>query len=496
MRFRFDYRKARFYLKYVVTAAAVVLVVILAIKNFPPLGANLTYELDLAEDDRYSNVKRNPLETSVFLSQGPEGQIFEIPGLNMQTDMVQFELKTPYESLESAEVEASFKGGARELLIGVQNPITQQYSYLPLQNRSLNSLGWDYVADGGVTLFQRTRRFDSVEDFLGSLPSMSKTSTSGEAIPIISTYYYDLEQPRSPDIDLSKVDRPMEIDHALRGGHSFYTYVGKRSPEFSFTVRDLNAYEGADQLQVIVYSGDRIVDSRILEDDGDVSSGAVVSPSRSVTYDFPDLEEGTYRFDLVCNNDLVITNIKSSQFYLVFDQQLFVADHELYLFLPSRGATIYTDATALSGETWHEEALQTVTSDGARLMEISQVGIPFVAELPPGLKQLEIEEGDILLKTQKGYFSFDRESFFDPRPIATVPYSELAFPSSVEYIVATYTFPEKEDRVFTARQTIPLEGIPVPNNLVGFSLYAPQLVKSKKALELYSLGITIRKPGY
>ena len=492
MRRDLNWGEARRVVRVAIVVAALLFVAVLLWKNIAPFGANTEYSLDPSRSS--GNVEVYQPLTAVSTLGTDEGKVYQVPGLVMETDEVRFGLKVPYDELDSARVRIKYGWNPTELLVGVEDRSRGDYILKPIHSKALNSLAWDSTEDDNLTLYQKNEGFASVDEFLGSLDSFVREDAAPKKASI-STYYYAPKQPPSPEIDPDRINDGATVTSALRGFHSFYLYVKGEPLEVVLTLQDLNTYEGGDPLEILVVSGEEVVEYWKIDDDGDETGSDKPSDPWEETIMVEDLEEGAYRVDVVCNEDIIIREIDSSQTYLTFIDQVFIANHDLYGVLETRGSTVYTNATTLDVETWHQEALQTVVVNDTETVVVNMVAQPFTVELPPGVNKVTTEMGDIVLGSPGRYFSFSADSYFDPFPLATVPFNRYFQPSSIDYVIADYRVPGVEGELFVQEVTVPLKGVSFPNHEVDMVLRAPGLVAGGRGIPIDSLEVELVKSG-
>jgi len=474
---------------------AVTVFAVLIYKNVAPFGATIIYKIDLDEGSENITIP-TPLTPSTLLGRNGKGTYYRIRQQKMLTDQVAFDLKVPYARWDKVEVKIRYQGDPEELLVGfndpaIRDPANGHYAVKPIHNKSLNSLDWSRVESNHLTLFQWKRRFANINDFIAN--SGISLHNKDTAKQNIATYYYEFSQ--QPKIETGKANDGAEVDASLRGSHIFYVYLKGVPLEFSFTKQDINWYEGADPLNVGVYSGARLVHSQSVPDDGDAASSYKTFKSQKIKVHVPNLKEGVCKVVLDCGMDVVIKGLKSRQKYLSFEGKLFLADHELYRMEATRASTLYTNAKKLDAISWHKPALQTLQINNRQSLVLNKQNKSFSLSLTRGKSKIVTEKGDIILSSEGGYFAFSEDSLFDPVPFKTVPYSKDLLPYNIDYIMAGYTVPKRKGAWRTNSVILDLSGVKIKDNKLGFVLSSPGLVQRGEEIVLGSVEITLTKPG-
>ena len=473
--------------KVAIVLAVVVFFAVLICKNVAPFGATVEYTIEFGEGGKDEPA---PLTPSTALGIGDDGSIYEVPEVKMTTDLVTFELETPYDDFDFAEVSIEYRGEPDELLMGVTDSPNEPYIYKPVHNSSLNDLPWGVLTEGPLTLFQKSGEYASVEEFISRPP----LAAPGEAdYACVAEYYYELPQP-VPDIDILRAEAGTDIGTTLRGDHSLYIYVDGTA-ELQLTKVEINLDDGPDPLDIILYRGNEPVWATAAPDDGDESSDGMISAPLETGFVLEGLESGIYRVDLVCGDDVLIAGLRSAQGYLSFAGRISIADSELYGLGPSRRVTTYTEAQELNVYTDHIEAFQSLTADDESSLIVDEIKRSRLWILSPGLHEISMESGGLTLTSKESFFSFTRESYFDPFPLKVEKYDEALLLTDLEYVLGEYTIPS-EDRGWLSRDLyFDLSGMDIKDGKIRFSLLSPGLQQKGGQIILSSLTVRLEKEG-
>ena len=362
---------------------------------------------------------------------------------------------------------------------------------VPVNNSTLNGLAWNRLEGSGLVLYQKGSEYASVEGFLADPP----LSPPGEPkYPRVATYYCDMPQPE-PEVDPARVDEGTAIASSLLGYQTLFTYVGEKPLHISLVKRELNRLAGKDGLDVQVLKGDELVWATNVPDDKDEGESWAVSAPQEVDFSLPGLESGVYMIRLLCGDDVVIENLRSDQEYLCVADQVTLADHELFGLGASRPSTLFTDAEDLEVWTKYPEAFQAVDAGGAASVSVDEEGIKSLLPLSPGIKEVHTEMGGITLRSKGSFFSFSRESLFDPQPVKTEEYSEATLSTDISFILTSYASPRKEGDWSVQEFVLDLTGMEFAGGKLKCSLLAPNLSRSQGEIVLGSIDITLEKGG-
>src|SRR3989338_55741 len=120
---------------------------------FTQFGATVSYQFNSMMDrDKLSKID-GAQEASTF---NPSQQgILQIPQQVIRQDIVTFNLKLITKPIEGVWVNLKFKGNPKEIKLGVRGSEKENYQYLPLYNRILDSLTWHQTENGDVVFSQR-----------------------------------------------------------------------------------------------------------------------------------------------------------------------------------------------------------------------------------------------------------------------------------------------------------------------------------------------------
>ena len=123
---------------------------------------------------------------------------------------------------------------------------------------------------------------------------------------------------------------------------------------FEFSFVDINSNIDSDRIDMNLYYNDSLIDTRHLDDDGNILDDKEVSELRNIEMKSPNLPEGVYKVELRVNDDIVTKEIKTKQKIVSFINKINIANDE------KREIYIYTDSKRLEATTINPGSLQTI----------------------------------------------------------------------------------------------------------------------------------------
>lgn len=242
---------------------------------------------------------------------------------------------------------------------------------------------------------------------------LEKNIPSGNSLEILNDVYPKFKL-ANPNIDFIEGSWT-EIDKTLRGSHQFYVYL-KDKLDLEVIKKDLNSYDGADDVNVILYDlEDNIVTQIRIEDDGiDISDQNVFAPvvKKRVEYDIE--KEGVYKLIFKpinkAGNDWTIKYLKINT-----NKIIFTGNTNLIL----DPGTLYTELfenKELKVYAWHGNAVQIIEFKGENItqeLEITknELGKWQFMELNSGSYEINFA-GDQHIGGAN--FAINKETYFEP----------------------------------------------------------------------------------
>ncbi|MDP3063350.1 MAG: hypothetical protein Q8O40_09110 [Chloroflexota bacterium] len=210
---------------------------------------------------------------------------------------------------------------------------------------------------------------------------------------------------------------------SLRGPHTFWTRVEGGMLELTLYKRDLNLYEGPDEVVIEIYpaEGDRLA-MAIVADDGITGTTKALGREQSQRMRLTGLADGPYRIEVKGTSDFLIEDLKVNQSRLVVEAPVELGGG-LYTGGPVEPVSLFGSAIregSLTARTDHAvQQVAVISAEGQRTVSVDSLAKSFDAPLGPGFHAVVAEKGDITLDNG-GFFSFTPCSWFLPQAYQVV----------------------------------------------------------------------------
>jgi len=354
-------------------------------------------------------------------------------------DPVYFSLYTP-RTFDQAIIRLRYKNQSEHQVIeaGVlAENLSNNYQLQPVENRILDGPNqtWFKISEGGLTLWQREKKYISLYEFLGDLKPDSR----------LALYNYDLDYDyRLPNYQAS--NQTYTLPSWFLGAHRFFVYIKDEPLHLDIRLLDLNKNQQADDVYLNIYYQGDLTNAQGKKDERKLENETVEDRGQ-ILVDLSDLAEGVYEVELKTNNDIV-SSISTNQSKLVFSNKvnLFSEDVE--------NINLWSDISCLNIVSASPTALQSILID-KQMQMVDQVYQQFEYQLDSGLKQITLEKGGLNLEGS-GFFSFSPEAFFQPKWPTLNQASDL---SVFDYILADYISPFREEDWQIAEVHLNLKGM-------------------------------------
>ena len=316
-----------------------------------------------------------------------------------------------------------------KITLGARDQEEWHYLYKSLYNPLIDVGGYD--ANGTVYRLN--------ED----LPLVDEEGLAGmEGITIASN---DFVSEASVVEDYEAVET--EIELSLRGAHTFYLYASDYL-DIEVEKRDINWYEGSDELIMVLYDLEgNVVELSQIMDDGIVDDSKEMGHVQRGELVAVGLNEGVYKLEIK-DFDGLITKITANTNKIVAEK-VFLADSSIYG-VEAKQSKLYFDYekdVTIKLITYHEAGLQRIlfVRDG----EVSPFN--FNIEDEPVFKKLEagdyaatFSKNDIVVESPE-YFAFTEGGYFRPFKQKVVPVNSPEWVmDSVDYLITDYAAPKRE----------------------------------------------------
>jgi hypothetical protein len=375
-----------------------------------PFG-NITYEV-------------TPCDNSFFIQKlQPKDRLDEVNRKSCTQKIigepVYFNLNTQ-RTFNEADVTITYRNSGENNVIemGAQADARKNYALQPLENRIIDNLNWDKVSENGVTLLQKKKTYNSVAEFLANVPEKSA----------VATYYYDL--PAQKIIPAYQPnEQPIIITQPLRGSFQFYTYVDQPTAEFEFLFSDLNENKDADNAVVTLYDrqNNPVAVRNITDDRGDEETRQTQAAG-GLHLELTILTPGFYKMEVATTDDIITTQILSSQKIISFINRLWLAES-----INTNLITLYTDAGEVTASTLNPAALQKILINHD-VLNLSETYRQFSLPADELVNKIQLAQSDVIF-SGVGVFSFSPASLYNPN------YRKLSRNQNLEnihYIITTY----------------------------------------------------------
>lgn len=359
----------------------------------------------------------------------------------------------------------------------------ENYELKPVENRNFDSLDseWVKIKEGGVTLWQKGKRYDNLAAFQKDLEFGRLKDCQASPTSCLAVYNYDARFPYQ--VSGASSGPSLIIDQPLRGEHQFYIYVPSHQLHLNFSFLDMNRDKERDDVAVNLYSIDGWLDSRFLADDNPApTSGQAEEKNISLVED--SLSPGVYRVEVKINKDVIIKRIESSSSQVSFINHLW----------PVAGPgplVVYTDRSYLLAKTLSPASLQEISFNRQKFsLNMAYRQFDFsVSDKTVGPKEIRLANDDVVLENG-GVFSFSRNGLINPSLQKVDSYLDL---SNIKYILTEYQRPEEKDGWRTATADFSLVGAARDKGRYRFLISIPGLNMNgeKDYLEIKSIGVEV-----
>ncbi len=457
-----------------ILAFITIVVMGIALRYFGPFGRNSIYEF-----------KPTLPNTESFLSLNKTGDKLELGGLLLKNKVTRFSLDNQ-KYLKDIKVALNYKPGQKEIKIGVRANETDPFIYKSLFFDPINSLSWAKIQSNGMTLFQKTKQFDSIPAFLSQLTPDKKVGlyqiNVNDLIPFI---YPNLKQTNTV------------ITAPIRGNATMYVLVSKGDLNIKVSKQDLNMTDGADSLSLSLSLNNIKVTEANIPDDGFADRSKSKTAAQTTSLSVPKAKPGVYKLDIKfdsAGNDGLISKIEVNQAKVVFGGSVLIwngAPTAFYTF----------DPKIVTSTSW-ADAIQNLKVDDKADLAIKDIKNKFNFDLAKTMKGKPAEEiykvfspkGNINFGTGS-YFSFNPDTYFDPKIIKAQVLNTNSVQADIEknldFILTTLNPNKEQDYWLMSELNFNPADFQLKGDKIFFSLEVPDLDKQGGSLELGGLTVTL-----
>lgn len=408
----------------------------------------------------------------------------------IKEEPVYFDIRMP-RMLSTAEVSIVYKNFDQQIFEAGAMTDKDQWIFdlKPVENNIMDylfqdKLRWTLARDQDVVLFQRSKKFQSISDFLDNLPPNEKIATYNYAIPkdyIMKNY----------------VARPggVVINKTLRGSHRMYAYIKNEPIDMEIWIQDVNRHEGDDYASIeIINKNSESIYSSFVKPDNDAGSSLKMSDVRKEHIAVNDVPEGLYRIELTApSDDIFIRRISANFSYLVFINKVYLGDtvgySDGYIQERMEPTLLYTNGKNISAITTHIEGLQSLLINTI-VLNIDDTHKKFVSPLNYKFKKIVVPKNDITIET-KGMISFSDNNFFNPEFTTLSDGSEFDM-DTISYVIARYAQAKETDNGWReAKLSFDASKYYTDDSMLHFVLSLPYIKTGDKGVSISNISVTM-----
>ncbi len=372
-----------------------------------------------------------PCDTSFFISKlKPKDRTSGKCQNIIVGEPVYFNLQTQ-RTFNEANVTIKYKisdNAPKIIELGLQADKQKHYQLKPLENKIIDQLeGWDDITEDGITLLQRERKFDTINDFLQS-PLVREE---------ILTYHYDLPKQKrlstEHEFKLALSSKNRTAPHTirpLRGDYQFYTYTEGQTIEFEFLFDDLNSNKDKDDIKIFIYNSENVpvATREILDNRSMTEETRQTEDAEGIHLELTNLQPGFYKVVMQTTDDIVTKQIYSSQEIMSFINKVRLADTA-----EENLITLYTDVSQVGIGTMNPSGLQKILVNN-EVLDITETYKTFHQPTNSQISKIQFAKDDLII-SGSGVFSFSPEALYNP------DYKKMGSSSNLEninYIITSY----------------------------------------------------------
>jgi len=466
------------FLKFLIYLGPLILLGYLIYLDFVPSGI-ISFSYDFSKD--------SPVITNLF----PANRLTD-PEPDLAGNFYQAIIKEPVyfetrlsQKFDQARVDLTFQNPNQlffQLGLAVLGEGDWNYFFRPVDNKFINNLNWSRLEENNLILWQKNKKYDSLDGFLLNLDQEAK----------VGIYDYNLTR-KFRLIDYQPLNDYQIFNKQLRGYHQFYTYLKNEDLDFTFKIQDINRAKGPDPWEINVYNEqNQKIYTKQIADDGYVTNLDPASDPLFTEIKIPKLPEGVYKIELKSEDEIFFREIKTKQKYLTFIDRVYLVDNPEYsdgfTDLKYQPTELSSTAKYLGFETTHPEGLQTVLINNQELTigKTHQKYFFTAKTLPAALK---IPKNDLKV-FGRGLFSFSEEQYFNPEIYKLPDFQETP---EINYLLTAYHEPVRAGEWWQSSIVFDLTNAEVNNRKIRWALSAPELNDLAATIKIKEIKITYYK---
>ncbi len=410
-----------------------------------------------------------PGERATQAGPQPDGWI----GQRITDDPVYFTARTPG-LYDRVDVGLEFRPVHQPLIeFGmVHDDAGKDLELRPLYAQELMDPDWRPASDGEAKGFVRGG---------ADITRLSGSDARGMAVWYASTTYPAMADPATA------TDTAYDI--SLRGSHDFYVVPAGGRIHLELTLQAVNRKAGTDIAVLRAFLGEEEVYREAFGANG--SRDTRMEEAFTHAVDIPDAKPGVYRIVFTAQDDVFIRRISTNAQRLVIGPRFVLGDIVGYLPAPVP-VTAWTNSRHLVVETFHPDALQTVTL-GAASVSLKAAHISYrldAAADAPAVEELHAPKGNARF-IGDGFFALSPSSYFEPRPRRLSDQTHLR-QEGIDVVRTPFERPQPlDDGWYLARQSFVID----PNApVLRFVLSAPGIDARAGAVDVRAVHLTYRRP--
>jgi hypothetical protein len=386
---------------------------------------------------------------------------------------------------DQAEVTVEFANPSNTFVqVGLRTigELDWNYDYLPLDNPVLNNLNWPKLSNGSLSLWQRQKDFQTIEQFTSVLPTVNN----------LAIYAYNLQR-KFLLPDYQPLAKRQTIVRSLRGQHVFYTYIKNELLDFIFKYNDINRADGFDPWKIVVFdSENKEIYKMLVADDG--RGGRFDGASKLLTAKLylPNLNEGVYRIELQAEDEIIFRSFDTAQRYLTFANRLYLVDSEEY----SNGLTdlkieptfVYSTISRLGFYTAHSTSLQKISIGARQTINLDKTHTDYYLTAKEVPTIIYSPKNDIKI-FGRGLLALSKDTYFNPE---IYNLRDFAATPDIKYLLTSYQVPQQTGEWRQNRVVFSLANANPANRKLRFSISAPELQPEKDNIYIKSISLTLK----
>lgn len=402
----------------------------------------------------------------------------------MIQEPIYFETRIP-RKFDKAEVKVKFSNPDKTFMqVGLRThgELEWNYDFLPLDNPALNSLSWPYLANDEISIWQKNKNYQTIEQFYSSLSSVNN----------LAVYAYNLNRRYLMSQYKPSTNRKT-IVRAIRGNHSFYTYIKNETLDFIFKYNDINRMDGEDPWRIVVYDDkNNEVNKILIADDGKTGRFDGASKILTANLFIKNLPEGVYRIELQAEDDIIFRSIDTAQKYITFINRLYLVDSKEYtdglVDLKLEPTSVYSTLGRVGFYTAHPAGLQRVGVGDQQIVDLNKTHTDFYITPKKLPTIIYVPVNDIKI-FGRGLMALSEDTYFNPEIYNLRDFAETP---DIDYLLSSYKPPVQIGPWLENKVVFDLANANTVNRKLRFVISVPELIDDQKRIYIESISVTFK----